>query len=313
MPFKVAVIGAGYMSEEHLKVFSKHCEIKLCGIYSRTKVNAIKLAKIYDIPLVADSIDELYKITKPDLVVICVPELQLWNVFVAATNYPWKMLVEKPIGLSLHETEKFLELTEKQNSEVYIALNRRHYTSTKTLLERLKNSSGNRVVTVIDQEDLIEARKMGQPQEVMNRWMYANSIHIIDLFSIFCRGNFDEIQNFNTNLNGSSRFVSSTIRFDSGDLGIYHGIWDAPGPWQVSVTTSDTRYELRPLEKLSIQEFPSRYSIDIQQSGTDLDLKPGLLEQSHQSILMLKNQPHTLPSLKDLLKTVSLIEGIYSE
>jgi predicted dehydrogenase len=312
MTFKVAFIGAGYMAEEHLKVFSVQPEFEITGIYSRSIFKAEQLAEKYTVKCVADSIDNLFKNGKPELLVICVPELELWDVFLGASSYPWKMLIEKPVGINVGEAQKFLSKSLENGLEIYVALNRRHYESTRIALEKLKSDSGNRFVHIIDQEDLLAAKLSGQPEKVLNNWMYANSIHVMDLFSIFCRGSADSVQTVETKLNASSKVISSTIEFDSGDFGIYNGIWNAPGPWQATITTEKSRYELRPLERITVQEFPSRVTKLIDHSDIDQKFKPGLFEQSIQAIFMLKNQAHTLPSLSDSIKTMSLIERIYS-
>jgi predicted dehydrogenase len=311
MAFKVAFIGAGYMAEEHLKVFSAQPEFEITGIYSRSFLKAEQIAEKYDVKFVADSIDNLFKNGKPELLVICVPELELWNVFLGASSYPWKMLIEKPVGINVGESQKFLSKSLENGLEVYVALNRRHYESTRLALNKLKSDSGNRFVHITDQQDLLAAKLSGQPEQVLNNWMYANSIHVIDLFSIFCRGSAESVQTVDTKLNSSSKVISSTIQFDSGDFGIYNGIWNAPGPWQATITTEKTRYELRPLEKITVQEFPSRVTKLIDNSDIDQKFKPGLFEQSSQAIFMLKNQAHTLPSLIDSMKTMSLIERMY--
>ena len=46
---KIAVVGAGYMANEHLKVLSKFKNVELSGIFSRTKKRALKLKKKYKI------------------------------------------------------------------------------------------------------------------------------------------------------------------------------------------------------------------------------------------------------------------------
>ena len=48
---KIAIIGAGYMADEHLKVLTKLQNVELVGIFNRTKKNAMKLKKKYKIQL----------------------------------------------------------------------------------------------------------------------------------------------------------------------------------------------------------------------------------------------------------------------
>ena len=73
--FKIAIIGAGYMSKEHIKVFKTLEEVQITGIYSRTKSRAESLANEFYIEGVYDSIEELYLVTRADMVIISVPEL----------------------------------------------------------------------------------------------------------------------------------------------------------------------------------------------------------------------------------------------
>ena len=45
---KLAVIGAGYMAEEHIKAFKDMPNLQVCGIFSRTKEKAQKIANRYN-------------------------------------------------------------------------------------------------------------------------------------------------------------------------------------------------------------------------------------------------------------------------
>ena len=61
---KVAVIGAGYMAQEHIKVFLSINETEVVGIHSRTMSKAQSVAVQFDIPFVAETITDLYEKTK---------------------------------------------------------------------------------------------------------------------------------------------------------------------------------------------------------------------------------------------------------
>ena len=67
-------------------------------------------------------------------------------------------------------------------------MNRRHFSSTINALQSLEDDDGKRFVEVHDQENIISALQSGQPREVVSRWMVANSIHLVDYFTLFCRG-----------------------------------------------------------------------------------------------------------------------------
>lgn len=308
---KVAFIGAGYMTAEHLKAFSVLPSVNIAGIYSRTKERAIKLEADYPGLIVCDSILELYKKITPDLVIIAVPELSVREVCLEAFKYPWACLIEKPVGYNLQNAELIYELSKKQKAKVFVALNRRHYSSTRLMQEDLKNHIEPRVVHVIDQENPQSALEGGTPKLVVDYWMYANSIHIIDYFNLLCRGELLDIQNINKWEAEMPFYVLSKLTYSSGDIGIYEAIWNGPGPWAITVTTPKKRWELRPLEELRVLEYKSRKPTLAEIHHWDTEFKPGLRLQAEESLKMLRGEAHQLPSLADALKTMRLINKIY--
>ena len=62
-------------------------------------------------------------------------------------------MVEKPVGLDLKSAERILELVADNRADVFVANERRHYSSTKKAMQLLASIEGKRVVQVHDQED----------------------------------------------------------------------------------------------------------------------------------------------------------------
>ena len=77
---RIAFIGAGYMAEEHLKVFSTFDNIEITGIFSRTFDKCKVLKETYKIKKICKSIKELYEKGEPDLLIICVSELECISI-----------------------------------------------------------------------------------------------------------------------------------------------------------------------------------------------------------------------------------------
>jgi predicted dehydrogenase len=309
--FKIAIIGAGYMAKEHIRAFSDIGSVVVSGIFSRTKSRSLALANEFNIDGVFDSIEELYVNTKADMVIISVPELSTKEVCEVAFMFPWACLIEKPVGYNLENAESIYKLSEIQKAKVFVALNRRHYSSTRLIQKDLKNQIEPRVVHVNDQENPQVALEGGTPKLVVDYWMYANSIHIIDFFSLFCRGELLDIENINKWEVDDPFYVLSKLKYSSGDIGIYEAVWNGPGPWIVSVTTPKKRWELRPLEKLSVLEYKSRKPLFVEPHQWDTEFKPGLRLQAEESLKMLRGEVHQLPSIYDALKTMRLIYKIY--
>ena len=308
---KTAVIGAGYMADEHIKAFSDIPEVSIVGIYSRTQERSDNLAKKYGIAKVYDSIRSLYEGTQADLVVIAVPELSVNTVCKEAFKYPWQALIEKPVGYNLQDAEDIAAAADKAGRKAYVALNRRHYSSTRAVLTEIEDLAGQRLVQVLDQENPVAALEAGQPQLVVDNWMYANSIHIIDYLCVFCRGEVTSVDHVIKWNPQEPRFVMTKVNYSSGDIGVYQAIWNGPGPWAVTVSTQAKRWEMRPLEQAASQVYKSRKSEPLPVHEWDTKFKPGLRLQAEETIKALRGEKHSLPTLADGINTMKLVSKIY--
>ncbi|MCX7829827.1 MAG: Gfo/Idh/MocA family oxidoreductase [Acidobacteria bacterium] len=307
---KVAVIGAGYTANEHLKAFKDMEEVELIGIFSRTKDKAEKLSETYGIKNVCNSIEELWEKTNADLVVITVNELSMPFVIEKSLDFNWEMLVEKPPSIYVEEAERLNALAEKKNKKIKVALNRASYSVTQFVINEIENKEGKRIIIAQDQEDPERALSAGQPKEVVERWMYANSIHIIDYFRIFARGKFAKVATFGDIDYKKPCFLEAHIEFDSGDYGVYQAFWNEPAPWAITVHLPDVRYELRPLEEGKKQvrwQRPEAIPVD----EWDLKFKPGFRKQAEEMIKYVKKEKSLIPSFDDAIKTMKLIKEIY--
>jgi predicted dehydrogenase len=308
----VSFIGAGYMASEHIKCFRDIPNVLVSGIYSRTRSRAQQLFENIDSGIVCDSIEELYQCTKADLVVISVSELSVNSICKEAFKFPWVCLIEKPAGFNFNDAVSIVEEANRTKTHAYVALNRRQYSSTKTVLEDLKLIEGKRLIHVYDQEDTVNARNLGKDSVVIDNWMYANSIHVVDYLKILGRGDIVSVEPIIRWDPNAPEYVFAKILFSSGDIGIYEAVWNCPGPWAVSITTREKRWELRPLENASFQIYNSRKSEIIDVHNWDYTFKPGLRLQAEEAIKAALGLSNTLPTLSEALESMELIKKIYS-
>ena len=141
--------------------------------------------------------------------------------------------------------------------------------------------------------------------------MFANSIHLIDYFSLLCRGELKQTEIVEPWSPDNPDSVIAYLKYSSGDLGIYHATWNAPGPWSVAVSTQESRLELRPIEQLLEQQRGSRNIISHKVDDYDTMFKPGLYRQAQAAVLAARGEPSTLPSLSEANQSMSVISSIY--
>lgn len=308
----MAIVGAGYMSREHIRAFQDVPGVEITGIHSRTRSRAEMLAREFHLPNVCSSIAELFEKTAADLVVVSVPALSANEVCRACFEYPWTALIEKPAGYNVADAEAIESVAEAKGRRAYVGLNRRHYGSTRVVVADLATQPGPRLIKVQDQESASAALQAGQPKLVVENWMYANSIHVIDYFSLLGRGKVTEVVPVIRWDPQRPRYVAARISFASGDVGLYEAIWDGPGPWAVSVNTPGKRWEMRPLEKASCQLPGKRVLEPAGEDVWDTRFKPGLRRQAELAVLAASGLHTELPTLQDALASMRLTQAIYA-
>jgi predicted dehydrogenase len=309
----VAFVGAGAMAAEHARAFAAVPGVELVGIHSRTRARAKHLAREAGIAGVFDSIAELHERTQADLVVVAVPAIAMKDVALECLARPWTVLLEKPAGLGVAEAEEIASAAEGRERPVLVGLNRRFLASTRAVLEDVARSDSRRYIRVLDQQSLAEARAFGHPEAVVRHWMYANSIHVVDYLSLLGRGPVESVERVLPWSSHEPGVVLAAVRFASGDVGVYEGIWNGPGPWAVMVESAEKRWELRPLEHAAFQLPGERELVSVPPHHWDREFKPGLRLQAEHAVSAALGAPSDVPTIDESLRTMRLIETIFGE
>jgi predicted dehydrogenase len=308
----IAVVGAGGMAQEHAKAFGSLPGVKVAGLTSRTRAKADALASELGIPLVTDSIDELQKQTNADLVVITVPELSANPVAMNAFKHPWAVLMEKPAGYDLADAEKIAAAAKGRTAPVMVGLNRRFYSSSRTIKTDLESRPAEqRFIHVQDQQSYAEARRYNHPPQVVEKFMYANSIHLIDLIPFFGRGQVTKVDQVTPWRGEDTEVMLAYVEFDSGDTALYEGLWKGPGPWAANVSTPGKRWIMQPLEQAIYQNAGERARHTIDASDEDRQFKAGFLLQARNAVAAVRGEASEIPSIDDSLQTMRLINRMF--
>jgi predicted dehydrogenase len=309
---RVAIVGAGYTAREHVRAFKDVPGVTLVGIHSRTRARAEALATEFGIATVCDSVEELHERTRADLVVVTVVELSMNAVCAEAFRFPWAIFVEKPPGYCLADSLEIQERARASRRQVYVALNRRALSATIAVREALQRADGPRFIKLQDQQNRAAALAGGQPALVVDNWMYANSIHLVDYLRVFARGTVTKVDRI-APYHPAAATVLVHLHYDSGDHALYEGIWHAPGPWAVSVTVPRARWELRPLEQLVTQRLGEKPQ-SIAAAPHDTNFKPGFRLQAEWMVAAATGSSiadSALATLDEAIETMRLVHAIF--
>lgn len=316
---KCAIIGAGRIALEHLRVFSAIESVDVVGLVGRTKKTANTLAGQFNIP-VFNSLANLWQATAPDLVVICVNTPLLAQVIADVVDYPWAILMEKPPGINLTDTLYIRELI--GSHQAYVAFNRRYLGSTTQVNAALKKDlDGPRFITITDQQNISEFIKIeGKERIEAYNLMYANSIHLIDYFYSLARAEIIDVRPLTAFDPETTLCHIAHLTYANGDQGLYSCFWQGAGGWSVRVNTAMGCYMMSPLEKATFQEAGKRTPVTFPSLIEDDNFKPGFFAQARAIVAELtgetvNNNPHPFPSavpFAEAEKTVQLIHDVYA-
>jgi predicted dehydrogenase len=308
---RVAFVGGGAMAREHIRAFADIPGASLAGIANRTESKASALATEFGLPFVTSGIDRLYEETKADVVQVSVYETAILPVMRQVLAHPWTVLMEKPVGLNVAEAEAILAEASERGRQVYVGLNRRAISSTRAVLEDVRDDPAPRYIRVQDQQSLATARAIGHDERVVDAWMYANSIHLVDYLLAFGRGSIVSVDVIEPWRPRDPGVVIAKVAFSSGDIGLYEAIWNAPGPWACTVSTPRRRWELRPLERASYVDAGSRAVVAVDPDPVDGTYKPGFRLQAEWMVAERAGQKTPLPSLAEGVAAMRLTQRIY--
>lgn len=311
MKSKIAIIGSGYMAHEYYRVLANDKSVTVVGIYSRKPEAARKIVGENKNVFIADSIESLYLNTQADGVIVAVSELAVPQIMEEVFAFNWVSLVEKPVGIDMKTAEKIAHDASQLRRISFAALNRRYYSSTLKLLHELQGAQGLRVVRINDQESLVSARNANQPKLVLENWMHANSIHLIDYFSFLCRGELIQVASERHNLSAGTFLVNSHLIFSSGDIGVYNAYWNTPSSWSVNINVGDRELELKPLETYRFRSLEEMKWTESSSSEIDIQFKPGLELMCRDFVLALAGLDSGLQTIEEALGTRRLISKIY--
>lgn len=219
----------------------------------------------------------------PSFAIVSVAIQDLYKVTKELLSYKVKeILIEKPGALFYNEIQELTSLSKVSQCNIFIAYNRRFYSSVATLKDLIKKDGGLTSVNFDFTEWSDRIAPLSKAKNVKERWVLSNSSHVIDL-AFYLAG--QPIKKFFSSSGSlgwhpeSARFVGAGIT-RMGVTFSYHADWDAPGRWAITAFTKNFKFELCPLECLRITERNSLISKEENlDNELDLKYKPGLYRQ----------------------------------
>jgi len=267
-----------------------------------------------NLPVISGGIDlYLSQHSPPDyaIVAVDVPNLTacLKSLLLSGCK---NILLEKPGSLSTDTLACLEKLSVSLGVSVWIAYNRRFLPSVIELTRRVSTEGGPMSAFFDFSEWSHKIESLNHSTTTLNYWLLSNSSHVLDL--AFYLIGLPEHEQFMAYRSGSlpwhpisSRFAGAGVSSRSV-LFSYLSDWQAPGSWSISLSTTQHKYSLRPLERLFCQEHNSLTSTEIAlDNDLDRGFKPGLylqtlafLDHDHERLCSISHQLAALRVYKQI-------------
>ncbi|MDA7546252.1 hypothetical protein N8870_05390 [Alphaproteobacteria bacterium] len=314
---KCLLIGSGPMGLAHLKTLNK-LDVDDIKIWAPTNRNKNKVEELGH-ELLNINLQKLILSFKPTHVILAIPVLYLIELTNILVDLGVKnILIEKPLSLSQKPINLLKKKIKPKKINIYIAYNRRFFSSIICALDMIKESKQKISSVIFEFNEVFDYLKgpCNQPKTVLNNWIIANSLHVIDT-AFFPVGlpNFKKSTFF--------QFGNNVKWHPSGDIFLGNGVttqnipfsynanWKAPGRWSFQWNTESNRYIFKPMEKLLIMQKGSfkETEVDID-NRYDRLFKPGIFLQNKSFLNGNKKKLlATLDHGHNLIKTAQIVGG----
>jgi predicted dehydrogenase len=276
------LIGTGAMSLEYVKVL-KHLGAEF-NVVGRSKSNSENFAEKTGLKVVSGGVKNAFINNLIDLPTHAIIATGVQDLYSTAKtiiqNNVKNVLIEKPGGLSVDEIDELCNLAKAKSSNVFIAYNRRFYSSVLNAIDIIREDGGVQSFFFDFTEWSHEISALSIENSVKERWILANSSHVIDL--AFFLGGFpiklqsEVVGNLSWHSSGSI-FCGSGVSILGAPF-CYHANWNSAGRWKIEICTKNIKLIFSPIEKLQIMKKSSISVEEINLTEEDYDkrFKPGL-------------------------------------
>ena len=234
---KLGIIGAGHMAQKYLEVLTNDKKFEVNCLCSRSSKSSKKLSSKFGIPKSYTDLKKMLNDNEFDALIIAVSIENTYKISKYILSKKIPLLIEKPISLNLIEAKNLSIIAKRNRVKNMVALNRRFYSN----FYKIKNLIGSDQIKniIIEGHERFWRVSGNYSNKIEKNWLYANSIHTIDLM-LFFGGDIDKLNIFKKKQkNKYADNFQLTISFKNNALGSYTSNWDVPGGWSAKIYTEN--------------------------------------------------------------------------
>lgn len=284
MDRNIFIIGCGEMTVDYAKVLK--AQNHSFTVVGRGKTSAAHFEEVMGVKPITGGIEKYLKgnpFPENAYVIVATGTQDLMQTMLTVLRAgASKVLVEKPAALSIDELLENEENLKPFEHKVYVAYNRRFYSSVIEAQRLIKEDGGLKSMHFEFTEWAHKIEPLQKAPGVKENWFFANSTHVVDL-AFYLAGQPIEFKAYSKSGNlvwhEKTNFAGAGIT-EKGVLFSYISNWESAGRWGIELMTEKRRIYMKPLETLGIQMKGTLQVLNHEfDDCLDKEFKPGLYKQ----------------------------------
>ncbi len=321
--YGVGIVGAGWVSGEHIKAYASNDNARVVGIYSRTAERAkAKLEECGVEGKVFSSFDELLASPDIDIVSICSPPSVHAEQVIAAASAGKHIVIEKPVAMSIADVRKMQKAVQDAGVSTVVSFVLRWNPMFETTKELLADDAiGKLMYLECDYWHWIGPHygqyAWSRTKEAGGSSLLSAGCHAVDALRWF-GGDIVEVFGYNAPHFPGSDYefepnMVALLRFANGATGKISSLLECTTPYIFNVKLFGEKGTIRNNKVYSTKKYPGQldyleYPTILPDSG-DVTHHPFQAQIDHFIDCLLKGVPsHT--DINDALKTMEVCFAI---
>jgi len=321
-PYGVAIIGAGWVSGEHIKAFQKNPRTRVVGIYSRSADAARKKLEEHGVQgRVYDALDQVLADRSIQIVSVCSPPDVHADQVIRAAAAGKHMVIEKPLAMNREDVAAMVSAVDRAGVSTVVSFVLRWNPMIQTTKRLLEDDAVGRI-------SYVEAdywHWIG-PHYAQYRWARTKAVGGASLLSAGCHavdamrwlaGEIQEVFGYSAKGFPGSDYefdpnLAAVVKFRSGAVGKVSSILECKTPYVFNVHIVGDKGTIRN-NKVFSHAFPGQtgyleYPTILPDSG-DVTHHPFVHEIDH-FVECLDTGRKAITEIRDAQKTMEVCFGI---
>jgi UDP-N-acetylglucosamine 3-dehydrogenase len=224
---RIGMIGCGLFGESHLQAYRAVPAAEIRAVYDIDRSRAEETARVFSVPRVCQSLEELVALPELDAVDVITPEETHLPPVLAAIGAGKHVFVEKPLATDLDHCDQMIRAAENARKILMVGQIVRFETKAAMLKDEVASGRLGNIVSMHARRNRL---KKLLPRYGRTHPVIENSIHDIDLMLWYTGDRVERVRGYDRSATHGKHADTfwGVLEFAGGPIGVVETIWLLP-------------------------------------------------------------------------------------